>query len=109
MGREKSQIIFGVVKEFKEKVKDEYGVEKLILFGSQAAGDAKMDSDIDLIVVSRKIKDKLTFLSELYHEWHLNQKIDYPVDFLCFTLEEFENKSKLVTIVREALKEGVMV
>lgn len=109
MGREKSQIILEVVKDFKEKVKDDYGVEKLILFGSQAAEDAKMDSDIDLIVVSRKIKDKLTFLSGLYHEWHLNQKIDYPVDFLCFTPEEFEKKSKQVTIVREALKEGVVV
>jgi hypothetical protein len=35
--------------------------------------------------------------------------MDYPVDFLCYTPEEFEEKRKEISIVRQALKEGVAI
>jgi len=35
--------------------------------------------------------------------------MDYPVDFLCYTPEEFEEKRKEISIVRQALKEGVVI
>ena len=108
MGKERTKII-RVVKKFENELRGKYQIEKIIIFGSQARGEAKKDSDIDLIVVSKNIKNKMKFLSGLYHEWHLNQKIDYPVDFLCYTPEEFEKKSKQITIVREAVKEGIVI
>lgn len=85
-----------------------YGVEKIILFGSQATGKAGKSSDVDLIIVSPERK-KLELLSKLYHEWHLVQKIDYPVDFLCYTPEEFKALRNKISIVKEALQEGTVI
>jgi hypothetical protein len=41
----------------------------------------------------------------LYLEWTM----DYPVDFLCYTPEEFEEKRKEISIVRQAIKEGIII
>lgn len=95
------------LKKFKEGAL-KYGVEKIILFGSRATGEAGESSDVDLIVVSREER-KLELLSKLYHEWHMVQKIDYPIDFLCYTPEEFEALKNKISIVREALQEGTVI
>jgi hypothetical protein len=34
---------------------------------------------------------------------------DYHADFLCYTSEEFEEKRKEISIVRHAIKEGVVI
>ena len=36
-----------------KKIKQEYGAERVILFGSYVRGDATEDSDVDLLVVAR--------------------------------------------------------
>ena len=95
------------LERFKEGAR-KYGVERIVLFGSQTTGGAGEASDVDLIVVSRE-GDKLGLASKLYHEWHVVQKIDLPVDFLCYTPEEFERLKGQVTIVREAVRTGVPV
>ncbi|MBI3413553.1 MAG: nucleotidyltransferase domain-containing protein [Candidatus Aenigmarchaeota archaeon] len=58
----------------------------MIIFGSAARGEMTRDSDVDIIVVSRRfgLKEHFTITPELYDEWHLKQKIDYPVDILLF-------------------------
>ncbi|MFQ6129762.1 MAG: nucleotidyltransferase domain-containing protein [Candidatus Hadarchaeaceae archaeon] len=106
MGRTKSDIM-STLKKFKGGTL-KYGVEKIILFGSQATGKAGKSSDVDLIIVSPERK-KLELLSKLYHEWHLVQKIDYPVDFLCYTPEEFKALRNKISIVKEALQEGTVI
>ena len=62
---------------------------------------------MDLIIVSdylRKIGPRKNSL-KLYSSWNL----DYPVDFICLSKEEFEKLKKRVSIVSEALKEGIEV
>ena len=80
-------------------------IDQVILFGSRAGGEAHEDSDIDLIVVSPGYKGKDFFqrVSETYRYWDSS----YPVDFLCYTPEEFEKLKKQVTIVREAVRTGI--
>ena len=95
------------LRKFKETTK-RYKVERIILFGSQATGKIKESSDVDLIIVSKE-KRKLQLLQSLYHEWHVNQNIDLPVDFICYTPEEFEDKEREISLVSQALKEGIEI
>ena len=95
------------IKKFKEKIDKKTRVEKLIIFGSFARGRMKKDSDIDLLIVGKNFRGKKFF--ERPVGLHKYWKLDYPVDFLCYTPEEFEKKSKQITIVRNAVKEGIVI
>ena len=102
MGGKKSNLI----KELK-KFKKQNNIEKMYLFGSRATGKTHKWSDVDLIVVSRKFRKKglLNRAPGLYMKWNLN----YPVDFLCYTPEEFNKFKKQISIVSEAVKTGVEI
>jgi hypothetical protein len=79
----------------------------MILFGSRARGTPHRYSDVDLIIVSPKFRRKniVDRASPLYLEW----EPDLPVDFLCYTPEEFDKLSQRGGLVREALREGVII
>ena len=106
MGEEKSKLV-KALKEFKQKMCQKYDIEEMILFGSQVSSEADENSDIDLIVVGDDFKDKSPLKRPV--EFHLEWTMDYPVDFLCYTPEEFDKKRKEVSIVRHAIKEGVII
>ena len=95
------------LKKFKEELSNNVPIEKMILFGSRAYGKPHRWSDFDLIIVSKKFRNLDTLKRSLgfYDYWKLN----YPVDFLCYTPEEFNKLKKQVTIVREAVKEGIEI
>jgi len=95
-----------LLKESKKTLIKDKDVEKVILFGSQATGKAGKRSDVDLIVVSRKFKNMRRGRSVGLHKYF---DIGIPVDFLCYTPEEFRSKAKGITIVKQALKEGVEI
>ncbi|MDI6721388.1 MAG: nucleotidyltransferase domain-containing protein [Candidatus Aenigmarchaeota archaeon] len=102
MGKRKFNVMIKL-REFKKKNK----IEKMYLFGSMASGKSHKYSDIDLIVVSKRFRNKgiLGRAPQLYMTWDL----EYPVDFLCYTPEEFNKLKKQVTIVREAVKNGIAI
>lgn len=105
MGRRKS--IIEELRVFKDRVNVDIPIKKIILFGGRARGKAGRDRDIDLIIVSPRFR-KLDFFqrgAKMYDYWTLG----LPVDFLCYTPEEFEKLSKEITIVREAIKEGIVI
>lgn len=95
-----------IIKELK-KFKERNNIKKLIFFGSRLNNKHNQYSDIDLIVVSprfRRLKSyKRAPLIRL--NWNLN----YPVDMLCYTPEEFEKKKIEPTIVRTAIGEGIEI
>ena len=95
------------LRRFRRKVSQQFGVEKMILFGSRARGEAHEYSDVDLIVVSAKFRRKniVERASPLHMEWEL----DLPVDFLCYTPEELRRLSRRPTLVREALRDGIPI
>lgn len=95
------------VKTFAEQVRKHLRVERMMLFGSRARGQALKDSDYDFVIVSPDFKG-IFFTrrsAEMYKYW------DYPetLEALCYTPEEFEKKSGQISIVREAVTEGVLV
>ena len=103
----KKQIIMKKLRTFKSEVERDIPLEKLILFGSMAKGKAHKWSDIDLIVVSKTFRamDFFERGAKMYDYWNLKK----PVDFLCYTPEEFRAKSKGITIARDAVKHGIEV
>ena len=65
------------------------------------------DSDVDLIIVSPEFAG-MRFRHRpvgFYDFWNL----DYAVEFLCYTSEEFNKLKNQVTIVREAVETGIEV
>jgi predicted nucleotidyltransferase len=99
MGRKKSQLI-QQLKQFRDKIARDYKIEKVILFGSRLSGEIDTNSDVDLIVIGEEFRGKevLKRSSPLYLEWDL----EYAVDFLCYTPEEFDKRKKQIGIVKEA-------
>lgn len=47
------------IKEFKEKISQNYFVADFKLFGSKARGDSNKDSDIDILVVLQKVSEEV--------------------------------------------------
>ena len=105
MGREKS--ILKQLQEFKKEAGRHIPIRRMILFGSYAHGKPGKWSDIDLIMVSPSFRGQKPYTRgvEFYRYWQLN----CPVDFLCYTPEEFERLAKQITIVSQALKEGIEI
>lgn len=95
------------LQQFRRKIAERYAVEGMILFGSRARGDVHPFSDVDLIVVSERFrrKDHIGRAYPLHLEWDL----PYPVDFLCYTPEEFRELSRRPSIVKLAMQEGIAI
>ena len=99
--------IVKLLSSFKSKVNKKFPVTKMIFFGSRTGKRFHKDSDIDLIIVSPKFRGLNFFKrgSNMYKFWDY----DIPVDFLCYTPEEFEKRRKQVSIVNEAEKKGIAI
>ncbi len=104
---DKKKSLIKKLRRFKDNANKEIRIDKLILFGSSASRKTHRWSDVDLIIVSPDFR-RMNFFQrgvKMYNYWDIKK----PVDFLCFTPEEFREKSKGITIVREALKEGIAI
>lgn len=103
----KKEDLIKEIRIFKEKVEEDFSDSKVILFGSMATGKTHKDSDVDLMIVSDRFKNinSIKRASLMYNYWTLR----IPVDFLCYTRKEFEERKKRVTIVREAVLNGIEV
>lgn len=78
---------------------------KIIIFGSRVRGEAKDESDIDVIVISDHFRG-MPFLKRMPELLKL-VKFGKHIDFLCYTREEFERIKKSSSIINSALKEGL--
>lgn len=73
------------INSIKEQIIEGYFPSKIILFGSQAMGTAKAQSDIDLCVVSNT-DDKRRLLTDMYVKIDCNR----PLDLILYTETEWE-------------------
>jgi predicted nucleotidyltransferase len=83
-----------VLKRFKAALKEIYGdrIERVVLFGSRARGDARHDSDYDIAVFLRELPD-------IWKERH--RLADLRVDFLDDTGAFFDAKPYPITAYRD--------
>ena len=87
-----------------ERIVKAFDPLKIILFGSHARGDARPDSDIDLLVVLPAIDDRARQTIAVY-----GVLSDLPAakDIVISTPDEIEKRGDLVgSVLRPALREG---
>lgn len=63
----------------------QYTPDKILLFGSQAKGTARKNSDFDICVVA-ETPNKRKMLTDMY----LSIESDTPIDFLLYTPSEWD-------------------
>ena len=87
-----------------ERITDKFNPERIILFGSQARGNADLDSDIDLLVVLPTCENRRAATISI-----MKSLSDLPVgkDIVVTTPQELETRGRLAsTILYPALHEG---
>src|SRR5262245_36466575 len=87
-----------------DRIVHDFHPVRLILFGSHARGDARPESDIDLLVVLPQVTNKRQAAIEIRRAL-----ADLPVckDIIVTTSEEITRRGNLVgTVLRPALREG---
>lgn len=95
-----------IVKNYAQKLKIEsYPFEAVYLFGSHAQGKANKWSDIDVAVVSNKLKrnyDENRFLL-----WDLRLGVDTRIEPHGFTVDDFKNNTD--PMVYEIKRTGIRI
>ena len=95
------------LKEFLRRAARHVRLERAILFGSRARGEAREGSDYDLILVSEDFGGRAFYSrpAPLLLLW------EHPEDLelLCYTPAEFEAKRRGLNIVATAVAEGFEV
>jgi len=103
MGQE---TVLTTVKKFKNALESiDIRVDQLILFGSQAEGTAREDSDIDLVVISSSFTNKsywerINILSDAIYQ------VFAPIEASAFTPDEWKSKKSLIS---DYAKNGILV
>jgi predicted nucleotidyltransferase len=81
--------------------------ERIILFGSHARGDARDDSDVDLLVIEPAVPDRAR---EMVRLRRLLRPLRIPVDVLVFSSDEVSRwGSQPGSVLYFALREGRVV
>ena len=99
--------VMELLNQYLKKVNKKFKIEQAILFGSRARDDWVLNSDVDLILISKDFKD-IPFrkrMSEVIGYW--DEYIDLEV--ICYTPEEFDKLKNQITIVKKAVKEGIEI
>ena len=92
-------------KEALPLLKAEFKPEKVILFGSRVSGNAKRNSDIDVIIVSSYFEG-MPFLKRMPA---VIKKVPFPkhVDYICYTREEYESIRNESSVIMDALENSL--
>lgn len=91
--------------EFAGKVRKLVNVDRFILFGSKARGDGDVDSDVDLLIISKDFEGVKFF--KRAPMFYLLWNAPYDVDIICLTPNELARKSGEIGVVRQAMSEAV--
>jgi len=62
--------------------------DKIILFGSYARGDSKKNSDIDILILKKGLKNERTLTNNLYLQF-FNKKISVPIDLIAIDYDKY--------------------
>jgi uncharacterized protein len=93
-----------LLKEITRRIREVSDPEQIILFGSRARGDARPDSDVDLLVIKDDVESTRAEAGRIYRAL---SGIPFPVDVVVLRPAYVERYRDIIgTIVRPALREG---
>ena len=96
-----------ILSKVTERIVHTFHPIKIILFGSYARGEEKLDSDIDLLVILEKVINKRKDAVKIRR---ILSDLEISKDILVTTPEEIKEKGNLVgTILKPALEEGLVI
>jgi len=102
-------IMLQAVEQIKDILVKEYNPDKIILFGSQARGNAQPDSDIDMLVISDAEKHIPRYKRGLNVRIKLAQ-VPVPKDILFYSLDEVARwRGVKHTFVDTVFNEGIVL
>jgi predicted nucleotidyltransferase len=98
--------VLRTVRQFKKALESiDIQVEQLILFGSHAAGTAREDSDIDVVVISPSFSDK-TYWERIDILTEAIYSVFAPIEASAFTPQEWKSEKSLLV---DYARNGVLV
>src|SRR5688572_28399607 len=93
-----------IIAEMTRRIVEKFDPLQVILFGSQARGDAHADSDVDLLVVFPHVENSFTTAVAILEEL---SGLGMAKDVVVTTPDEIEAWGKLIgTVLEPALREG---
>jgi len=85
-------------------------LNRLVLFGSYAAGKNTEESDVDIIIVSEDFRNR-NYSERIINSLGINRvlvkSLDLPIDVIYYSDEEWENSETL--LIREAKQYGMTI
>ena len=92
------------IKKYLEKISQHYKIDAVYLFGSYAKGTQTENSDIDLAIVSKDVKNRLDDMGRMLgYTWKCDTRIEpHPYNTKEFTPDEY-------MLVGEILRTGIKV
>lgn len=97
------------LRRFREEVEKLFPgrVERVILYGSRARGEAKADSDYDIAVILRDYRGSWAEIERLADlQWNLLLELNADLSALPFSKDDFENGGALSSEIR---RDGVAI
>ncbi len=99
-----------IIQLIRQKVNEIDNTAEVILYGSQARGDDKQDSDWDvMILLKRKNVDKKVEQTFRHHLLDLELEIGVPVSVYVYSKSDWEGKYSVTPLFRSIKKEGILI
>jgi len=100
-----------LIREMVDTIVREADPDTVILFGSRARGDARPDSDVDLLIVEREpFSPQRSRRQETARLYLALRNLAMPKDLLLYSRDEFEQlKDSAHHIVGRAQREGMVL
>ena len=80
--------------------------DKIILFGSYARGDFRKNSDIDILILKKGLKNEREITNNLYMDF-FTKKISMPIDIIAVDYDKYNTLNNDIGYIYKSIeKEG---